>query len=297
MSRPHSVYTARVVVAWVARFISIRLVARLVMGVAVGSFALGGTGCVAAPPGPRGPLRGERGLEIALDPAGAAFSSAEAVVEDRYPGRAPSYRTVSGTSDHYWAPFTVFPPRAELRIAPVGWMDVGGHLGWLDGGLELRFGLPASPSRPWAMNLAAGVRSGEVGRFEATKGQRALFGRLEAYPLLYEGSGRLVLALGLDAGIFYHEIDYRQSYQRELDGSFSFTALGIVRDELRLESAVGYSFLGRRGSVLAAIEPYVILDSGEPENCSSCVAFRQSFGLVIVIRLSLFAPFKRSRAP
>lgn len=285
-------YSARVVAAWVARGRSLQIIACLGTGAVTASLVFGGTGCVAAPPGPRGPLRGEPGLEGAIDYS-AAFSNAEAEIQYGPPWQEPSPRTVSGTSDHYWAPYTVFPPRAELRLAPLPWFDLGGHLGWLDGGFETRVGLPASPSRVWAVNVAAGMRTGELGPFKDTKEQRALFGRVEAYPLVHGERGRLVLALGLDSGTFYHQINYRDEYDQG-DG-LGFSAVQVIRDELRLESALGYVFVHAYGSVLGALEPYAVLDSGEPKGCSGCepVPFRQSFGIVAVFRFSLAISFER----
>src|SRR5690606_37608577 len=67
----------------------------------------GSTGCAAALPGPRGPLRGP-GVQVAGDYQ-FAFSYAEATV--------PEGEVTSGTSDHYWSPLAVFPRRFELRGA------------------------------------------------------------------------------------------------------------------------------------------------------------------------------------
>jgi hypothetical protein len=71
-----------------------------------------------------------------------------------------------------------------------------------------------------------------------------------------------------------------------------------MRDELRLESALGYDWLFPYASILAAAEPYVVLDPGKPQQCSGCefVPFRQSFGVVLVLRLALFVPFARREA-
>jgi hypothetical protein len=283
------------VVKSAARALAVQIGSSLLTSAAAGSLVFGAAGCVAAPPGPRGPLRGEPGAEVAIDYS-FAVSSAEAELEGP-PGAEPSPIRVSGSSDHYWAPYTVFPPRAELRLAALPWFDVGGHLGWLDGGVEIRVGLPAAASRLWAVNLAGGIRSGELGPFEDTKEQRAAFARLEAYPLVYRESGRLVLALGLDAGTFYHQINYVD--ERDHGDGLGFTAVEALRDELRLEGAVGYHWLHPHASILAAVEPYVILDSGEARApCSGCEdpRLRQSFGVVVLARFAWFIPFARRRA-
>jgi hypothetical protein len=115
--------------------------------------------CAAAPPGPRGPLMGP-GAEIALDYS-YAYGQGAAVLED-------GSRT-SGRADYYWTELAVIPRRLEARVSPVAWMDVGGQIGWVDGGADLRIGLPARPGdsrafQPRSVSSASAARRDDAPR-------------------------------------------------------------------------------------------------------------------------------------
>lgn len=202
-------------------------------------------------------------------------------------------------SDYYWVNFPIFPRRFELRLAPLSWLDVGGDAGWLDGGFDVRFGLPSRPHRFLAGNLALGARSGEPGTFKDTKATHSLWGRVEAYPLLYESfdawglsaTHRGMLALGINSGVFYHQVAEPEDPREPMEGP-GFSAVQILRQELRLEAAIGYWFKPRRiPALLAGVEPYWVLAGEHPQD-----AYHQKWGVVLVLRGALVFPFEPAAA-
>lgn len=241
-------------------------------------------GCAAVPPGPRGPLLGN-GVQAATDFA-LGLSSARAVREDGF--------TARGTSDHYASPAALIPQRLELRFSPVEWLDFGGDTSWLDGGGDVRIGYAAKPSRALAGHLAFGFRAGLFGEVESTLNTGAAWIRAEAYPLLLQPTGRLMLALGVNSGKFYHQINIGE--RGPADPKDAPAAIEVMRRELRLETAVGYFVQQYRGSMLVAIEPYFVVDAS-PVRASSCdpcerVDYEQGFGVMLLARFALHIPFR-----
>ena len=159
----------------------------------------------------------------------------------------------------------IVPRRLEARLSPLPWMDVGGQIGWIGGGAELRLGLPATPERLLAFNLATGFESGKAGPFWGTKKARLHWVRAEAYPAIprLRGQMRLIFAAGLGWGDYYHELD--DPHPDELVGDGLAPSIVVVRRETRLETAVGaFGYVGTRAVALFTINPYVVLDSGAP---------------------------------
>jgi hypothetical protein len=213
----------------------------------------------------------------------AAFSYAEAERSDM---------RVRGTSDHAWSPFTILPRRLELRLSPADFMDFGVDLGWIDVGADLRVGIAADEKRPWVGHVALGARSGAV--LLGTKELPSEWVRLEAYPLVNGPRGRLVLALGAHHGYFYHQLNYDPPEHDTGDGLVNW-AISVIRRELRIETAFGYVHSFSAGSLLIALEPYVVPYSEQPRvRCEDCEAVRweQHFGAVIVFRQAFFRSFK-----
>lgn len=240
------------------------------------------TGCAAAPPGPRGPLS-ESGVQFALDWSVAAASA-------RY-SRAPGQGSVESSSDYYGANLPLPPRRLEARLAPVSWADIGADLGWIDGGVDARFGMPAAAGRFFAGNVALGLRSG--GPIRRTKPTHSYWARVEAYPLLgesRENSHRALVALGLNSGVFYHEVPISE-YADDISDSGWLTdySTRIHRKEVRLEAALGY-FLKPRGaaSLLLAVEPYWVVRGNDGSGGPAGSSFQQSWGVVFVLSASVF---------
>jgi hypothetical protein len=243
--------------------------------------------CASAPPGPRGPLLGP-GLELATDYSYAyGFGSVE----------LPDGTRSSGGADNYWSPLTIFPRRLEGRLSPIKWFDIGGQLGWLDSGADIRVGTPAAPDKAWSFNLAAGFDTGRKGLYDDTKTTRSRWLRLEAYPRLPHGDphARLVLAAGVDFGVFLHQLDDPRPLTTFNDSPTPI-AIEVVRPETRIESSIGiFVYPGEVGSILFTISPYFTAASGAPEmNCHSCqpiASYSEDWGIVAVLRLALRKSF------
>ncbi len=244
-------------------------------------------GCAAAPPGPRGPLL-DVGAQFAID-----WSVAAGNAEYREPGRASG----EGSGDYYGLNFPIPPRRLEARLAPVSWADIGGDIGWIDGGVDIRFGMPSTPGRFWAANLALGMRSGKPGPINATKGTHSYWGRLEVYPLLHEShdargvteTRRGVLAVGLNGGVFFHQLALDRQGAHDPGDGFNWDSLPIRRRELRLETALGLWLRPRKGmAALIGLEPYWLLRGDDGSGGPAGSTYRQSWGFVVVLSGSFF---------
>ena len=207
---------------------------------------------------------------------------------------------LEGTSDHYWSNLALPPRRVELRVSPVSWADLGADIGWLDGGVDVRVGVPAQRGVFWAGNLALGMRSGEAGPFKDTKRTYSYWARTELYPLLNESGGtlqksrRAVFSLGLDVGAFYHQLDRPANALEENEDGLGFHAVQLIRDEIRVEAAAGIVLLNERASVLIALEPYLAFDlATDSGSCGVCARYHQSTGIALVVDVALFLPFER----
>jgi hypothetical protein len=215
-----------------------------------------------------------------------AFSHARATL--------PEGEVTSGTSDHYWSPVALFPRRFELRGSILPWFDVGADIGWLDGGVDARVGLPAALGVAWAVQVAGGVRSGDPGPFEDTKSTHARWLRLEAYALLKEsniGGGdvsqiRGILALGASDGRFGHQLpDPRPDPDAHTD-SIGPYAIWVEREETRLDFAFGADFFARPASATLLAQGYAVLNSSCVD-CDDVARYSQSWGASIVLRGAL----------
>jgi hypothetical protein len=262
-------------------------VMRATFTIAVAGLVLLLAGCASAPPGPRGPLLGP-GIEVATD---YSYAYGAGSVE------LPDGTRSSGSADNYWSALTILPRRLEGRLSPVKWLDIGGQLGWLDSGADLRVGVPAAPERSWAFDLAAGFDTGRGGLFEDTKPTRSRWLRLEAYPSLPNPQlhTRLVLAAGADFGTFLHQLGDPRPQTTFSDG-WGPAAIQVVRTETRLEGSVGvFVYPGVVGSFMLTINPYVTVDSGAPEtSCHACqpiASYAEDWGIVLVMRLALRVGF------
>ncbi|MBC8131855.1 MAG: hypothetical protein H7X95_02660 [Deltaproteobacteria bacterium] len=245
------------------------------------ALATGWVGCAAAPAGPRGPLLGP-GIEAATDWS-YARAAAAATLSDGL--------STKGGADNYWGDLTILPRRLEGRLSPLPWFDIGGQIGWLGGGADARIGIPALPGRFLAVNLAAGIDTGDIGPTHGTKPTRSRWVRLETYPALpfLDFNFRLVVAAGIHAGRFFHQLPDPRP-QASFNDGFAPGAINIIRNETRLETSVGaFLFPRPEASFLFTISPYFVLDADAPgPGCVDCSApvvdYRQSWGLVVVTR-------------
>jgi hypothetical protein len=236
------------------------------------------------------------GLEGAVDWS-FAYGRASATLTDG--------NTTAGGADNYWGNLTMFPRRLEARLSPIKWMDLGGQLGWLDGGADVRVGLPALEGSPLALDLSAGFIAGGAGLFQDTKAQSSRWLRLEAYPRLRGPAPDifLVLALGLNAGDFYHQVPDPRPDTDPGDANWGGGSIGFYRHETRLETSAGMFLTGHTGgrfagSVLVTVSPYFVLDAGPPvasPACTDCptdiASYRHSWGVVVVSRFAFHLAF------
>lgn len=209
----------------------------------------------------------------------------------------PGRPTTKGTGDFYGLNFPIPPRRLEGRLAPVSWADLGADIGWLDGGVDVRFGVPAAAGRFFAGNLALGMRSGGPGPVRRTKGTHSFWGRVEAYPLVREasdGSQRAVVALGLNGGVFYHQVS--DAGDQSGDG-FDFDATPILRRELRLEAAFGYFVKPpTTAALLFAVEPYWVVHGNDGSGGPVDTTYHEAWGVVFVLSGSFFLRAHQPRA-
>lgn len=241
-------------------------------------------GCAAGLPGPRGPLRGP-GVQVAGDYQ-FAFSHARATL--------PDGEVTRGTSDHYWSPIAVFPQRFEVRGAILPWFDVGADVGWLDGGVDARLGLPAAPGVRWAMQVAGGVRSGAPGAYQDTNSTNARWLRLEAYPLIRErrlGDGsvsqiRAILSVGASDGRFGHQLDDPRPDPDAHTDSIGPHALWVERQETHVDLALGADFFGHPASATVFAQGYAVVDSSCVD-CDDVATYSQGWGASLVLRGAL----------
>jgi hypothetical protein len=178
-------------------------------------------------------------------------------------------------------------------VSPLPWVDVGGQVGWISGGADIRVGRPAASDRTWAFNLAAGFDTGEAGPYQPTKPTRARWLRAEAYPLLpwFDRHLRLVLAAGVDVGQFHHELPDPRP-QTGFNDWIGPDDVETIRRETRLETSVGiFAYDGHLSSALLSLSPYFVLNSGAPpSDCDGCqrfTSYHQEWGFVLVVRGTL----------
>jgi hypothetical protein len=95
---------------------------------------------------------------------------------------------------------------------------------------------------------------------------------------------RLALALGVDAGTFYHQLT-RPLDKNDVNEGLGFTATQLLRKELRIESAVGYVVVTRNASAFAALEPYLAFELEDKPS------YEQWWGVVLVVTVSARVPF------
>jgi hypothetical protein len=239
-------------------------------------------GCAAAPAGPRGPLLG-RGVDLALDYS-YAYGAGSATLADGTP--------TSGGADVLGPDIPILPRRLELRASPLPWADVGGQIGWLGGGFDARVGLPAAADRKLALNLAVGYETGDVGPFKDAKPSRSRWLRLEAYPMIpnADKAVRLVLAVGVNTGTFYHELSDPRPDDPACD-TYCPDVVGFTRRETRLETSAGVFLQGRPASFVFTASPYFVLDAGAPQGRTAGeevpASHRQAWGIVFVGRWSI----------
>lgn len=261
--------------------------------------ALAFVGCALTAPIPGGPLRTNTVTQ--LQPSWAlAYGRASARLGDSQ---------VRGNAQTFGGPFpwgAVVPIRLGVRQAVGSVVDVGGDLGWVDSGLELRAG---SPEGSWVvpMAISAGIRSsyltipssnsGSIG-FALDQGTFERRLRVEAYPEVPMGRlgpVRLLLSAGVSWGAFAHDLVVGTSQEAGPNVTVGPVGVLVVRPEHRLELAIGIYRRGTRGTVAFAIAPWILLDAGAPTRaeCVRCdptgpvTDFSQAWGIALIVSPAL----------
>lgn len=256
--------------------------------------ALAATSCALTAPAPGGPLRPNTVTQ--LQPSWAiAYGRASATQ-----GNAQ----VRGNAQTFGGPFpwgAPIPIRLGIRQAVGSVVEVGGDLGWVDSGLEVRAG---SPEGSWVVPVAisGGIRSsyfalhssssGSIG-FDLDQGTFERRLRLEAYPELSMGRlgpVSLSLSVGVSWGVFAHDLVMGPAQEAGPALVVGPVGILVVRPERRLEFAVGIHRRGTRSSASLAIAPWVLLRSEAPikAECVACdsfapiTSFSQSWGVALI---------------
>jgi hypothetical protein len=243
--------------------------------------------CMRGPVEPAGPLHavgrktaGQAGLTY-----GYSVAHANAV---QYGSGGEVVATQSGNAGGLGVP--LFPERANLRLAPVSWMDFGGHLGWVDSSLNVRVGAPVgSTSVPWT--LLASYQTDRFGIIQGTgdarlgwnEGEESGETRADFYPTLWQANGnvgRLVLGIGASYGRRYYELGWayhnRDAWSAEL-----------TREEWRAQMAFGIDVAYPRGYFRVAALPHFVVASRNERGCSDCELNPIPFGALFAVSFGL----------
>jgi hypothetical protein len=188
-----------------------------------------------------------------------------------------------------WA---ALPVRLGGRLAVTDWLDASADWSFSTAGLELRAGRGEGPGRlPFALALAA--RTDKLANLpvgEEIGNQHDLRVRCEAYPRLWSSPvnpairAHGIVALGVSTGRRFH------AYH-----AFAYES-PLVRDEDRLEGAVGVEYRRRHFVGSLSVMPYYVLRASRfaAADCSfgDCLTsrvtgYQQGVGVAIVLSLGV----------
>jgi hypothetical protein len=199
----------------------------------------------------------------------------------------------------------IFPARVGARVALADWLDAEADWGWSGGGGELRAGATEGAAIPFALSL--GGRSGALlpvalDDERDLRQQHELRARLELYPsfaLTPGPEGRHVngvFAAGVSQGVHYHWLPLPDHGG---DAPDLPPHESILRDELRIEGAVGVQWRARVAVVSLVAMPYAVARSqaASPVPCGdprcdqlrqeAAGALRQNYGVSVTLGLGL----------
>jgi hypothetical protein len=245
-------------------------------------FGLQLVGCATGSPGPRGPLLGP-GVEISEDIAAGFGPSTVDLADGTH---------ANGLADNTTAATAVGLLRGvEGRLSPIKWCDVGGRVGWIGSGLDVRLGRPAAPDVTWAFAVDAGFETGRAALMDDFKGLRSRWVRLELYPWvpLFPADStmslRLVIAAGVNTGTFYRALPDPRNRPGAQD-------ISVLRPETRIEGSLGAVFFPPRlGVVMLTANPYLVAHAGTPaprcQGCDAIASYSHSWGVLVTLHLAL----------
>ena len=265
---------------------------RDVWGVALGALSMTAlVGCIGAPGIPGGPLQGT-GVSVSGS-YGYALAPSRVTLRSGGDGRRGLFTDSAGDAVN----LPVLPSRLAGRLGVTKWFDVAADTSFLDGGMEVRVGLPEG-ARPFPMALSFGARSGNWGLLATHNRQSSEQRlRLEAYPQLAQLHYlrvNLISTLGLSVGRRYHPLNLPLEFQSmdqfdEVPGP-TFDPQ-ILRDETRLEASGGVELRQKYFFASVVLMPYVVTSAQRVSiDCRRCDrwqvdSFRQNFGAALYITL------------
>jgi hypothetical protein len=186
------------------------------------------------------------------------------------------------------------PARAGARVAIADWADVELDWGWSGVGGEIRAGAPEGTGLPFAVSLGAHIGAFMLALDDRITDQYDVRARVEVYPRLSPPTGQVgrrhhaILALGISEGLHYHELTLQ-------DGEDHWE---FMRQETRVEGALGFESRTTRSAISLAALPYVVVRGSFPTEVSCgiahCIefdgrrlaAYRQDFGLSLALTIT-----------
>lgn len=256
------------------------------------------SGCASASGIPGGPL--PRG-------GGFSFNGAVAVpfafgqVEVRSPRSEQIIKHSDPTADHT----PIFPAmRAGIRIAPNSYFDMASDLGFNEGGVEARVGLPEG-SEPMPLALAAGYRMGWEKFPDYRFGTAFGYGRAEAYPLLGNWNERTihgVITAGLSYGNRYHGVGLPHEFNSNGDNYPAMPLIEVLRRETRFEATLGviaHPLQSRKLPLGLQFMPYWVTNASpnfiqthiQQAQVSEIIGYRQNFGFLVAFTIGYMSRF------
>jgi len=247
--------------------------------------------CVATPGLPGGPLQ-----RPALQ-GGVAFG--HVVTPVRFVRRYPSGGEYGGTDTGY--PLAaLLPQQFTGRLGLVDFSDVAGNVGLLTGGFELRVGAPEG-WKPVPFALTYGYQTGQLGLLDrGNRPEREQRFRLEVYPRISTRARdryNLVSSLGLSFGTRFQTFVSDAPHPAVTDHG---SDTSILRNETRLDGALGVEARGEKFSMSVIGTPYWVLAAGKAsEICTPNECFlshyRNDFGVGLYVSISLTKPLFDSK--
>ncbi len=227
-----------------------------------------GTGCVLAPALPGGPMQGTS-LQGELS---GAVSFAPGTVTDTF---------VDGTSRRTRGAGYAGGPmvgRFGGRIGVTDWFEMAGDYSWADSGFEVRAGEPEWASLPFAVSFSH--RNGKGSIMGGHDDHREWRVRGELYPLLsLENTKRihLITALGASVG------DRVQTLDEDPPDFW------MIREEKRLEGALGLELRNKKAALALVALPYWVLDHGPTYDLEgeSDLNLERVFGIAVFFKFGL----------
>lgn len=251
------------------------------------ALVLGLSGCASVPNAPGGPLQPAGTVQFAETQV-YDFSHAQVQAE----GDRSADEWLGDAGGALLGGWVALPVRLGGRVAVADWLDASADWSFSTAGLEVRAGRGEGAGRvPFAVAVAG--RTDKLANLpvgERIGNQHDLRLRFEAYPRLWLSPvnpsirAHGVLALGVSTGRRFHAYHV-----------FAYES-PLVRDEDRLEGAVGVEYRRRHFVGNLTVMPYYVLRASrfQAADCSfgDCLTsratgYRQSFGVTIVLSLGV----------